>query len=418
MKHLYKVTIKLFFLLFFVSGVSFAQTTNSGTLYVSADTEFSVVNDFQNTDEGEYYNDGEAFIYADFDNNGLINYYGETGITRFRGVAVQELSGAEESYLYDAEFNNDSDAAPFHLSGAITIDGEANFLTGIVDNDNHGGSIYFGEDASHSSTSDASHVDGYVGHYGANDFVYPIGDGGFYRYAGTADLTNTSTIVEAKYFLENSDALYSHDLKSDLLEIINTNEYWTIENLVDSEEAFITLSWDEATTPEEILEEPRQSAIRIVRWDEAENRWVDEGGIVDNTNRTVSTAVDEYGVFTLARVKEDDVLPCQINVHNAVTPNGDGVNDYFKINTGSSSSCTENLQVEIYNRWGIKVFETNNYGETGDIFDGFSRGRLNVSGDKQLPSGTYFYILKFDYETGNEGTNVFKKTGYLYLNGN
>ena len=64
------------------------------------------------------------------------------------------------------------------------------------------------------------------------------------------------------------------------------------------------------------------------------------------------------------------------------------------------------------------MFETNNYGENGDLFDGFSRGRLTVDGNQQLPSGTYFYILKFDYATGNDTTNTFKKTGYLYLNGN
>ncbi len=107
-----------------------------------------------------------------------------------------------------------------------------------------------------------------------------------------------------------------------------------------------------------------------------------------------------------------------VTVYNAVSPNGDGVNDYFKINTGSSSSCTENMQVEVYNRWGVKVFETNNYGEYGDLFDGFSRGRLNVNGDEQLPSGTYFYILKFDYEAGSNQLETFKKAGYLYLNGN
>ncbi|PKD20024.1 hypothetical protein APR41_15240 [Salegentibacter salinarum] len=418
MKYLYENNIKLFLLLFLISGAGIAQTTNSGKLYVSEGTQISVVKDFQNEGSGEFYNDGEAFIYSNFSNDGIINFYGNTGLTRFIGQNIQELSGSKESYLYDVEFYNSSDEVPFHLYSTLTIEGESNFFQGIVDNDNYGGSIFYGENASHVNTSNESHVDGKVGHFGKEDFIFPIGDGGYYRYAGTADLINDASIVEAKYFLENSDVLYSHELRPDFVQLINNKEYWTIEHIGGAEEAFITLSWSEETTPAAILQEPREESIHIVRWDESENRWVDEGGIVDNTNQTVSTLVEKYGIFTMARMDDSGILPCEISVYNAVSPNGDGVNDYFKINTGSSNSCTENLQVEVYNRWGVKVFETNNYGEEGDLFDGFSRGRLNVNGDEQLPSGTYFYILKFDYEVGGDQLETFKKAGYLYLNGN
>lgn len=413
---------QLYFLIicsvFCVVGSTLAQTSNQGTLYVNEATQFSVVNDFQNKEEAEFYNDGESFIYKNFSNNGIVNFYGTTGLTRFLGNAPQQLLGARESYFYNVEFNNSSEAVAFLLSGNITIEGQSNFFQGIVDNDNYGGSIFFGENASHLNTSNDSYVDGRVGHYGAEDFIFPIGDGGFYRYAGTSELTNAATVIEAKYFLENSNNLYPHNSRPEFVELINQNEYWRIDNIGNSEETLISLSWNENTTPTAILQEPRENALHIVRWDEAENRWIDEGGVVDNENQTVSTLVGNYGIFTLARMDDSNILPCQISVYNAVSPNNDGVNDYFKINTGSSNSCTENLQVEVYNRWGVKVFETNNYGENGDLFDGFSRGRLTVDGNQQLPSGTYFYILKFDYATGNDTTNTFKKTGYLYLNGN
>ncbi len=416
MKHFYKISAISFLFTFMVSGISFAQTTNSGQLYVSEDTQLSIVNAFRNGDSGSFLNDGEAFIYSHFANDGEVNFYQQTGLTRFLGADTQELSGIQDSYFYDVEFNNSSSEVPFHLSGAMIIEGESNFLSGIVDNDNHGGQMAFGEQGRHSHTSDASHVDGIVTHYGNEDFIYPIGDAGYYRYAGTSEVLASSAIIDSKYFLENSDELYPHNLRSDFVEIINTNEYWTIEHIGSSAETFISLSWSEETTPAEILEQPRDENLRIVRWDEGENRWIEEGGIVDNTNRTVSTVVDKYGVFTLARMEGTGELPCQINVYNAVTPNNDGVNDYFVIK--DSNSCAENMEVEIYNRWGIKVFETDNYGEGRDVFDGFSRGRLNVNGDQQLPSGTYFYILKFDYETANQNRETFKKTGYLYLNGN
>ncbi|MCX2838496.1 gliding motility-associated C-terminal domain-containing protein [Salinimicrobium sp. MT39] len=417
MKHLYQYSTMLFSLLGFSINSS-AQTTNLGTLYVNVNTQFSVVNNFNNADAGEFYNDGETFIYRNFNNDGIINYYENTGLIRFLGAANQEISGSQESYFYNTEFNNQSQLSPFHLSGDITIEGESSFLYGIIDNDNYGGSLFFGENSSHINTSNNSHVDGRVGHYGAEDFIFPIGDGGFYRYAGTSELSNEASIIESKYILENSDALYPHHLRPDFVELINDQEYWIIENTGNTEDTFITLSWNENTTPAGILHEPREGSIHIVRWDVEENRWIDEGGIVSNDNQTVSTVVKEGGVFTLARMDDSNVLPCQITVYNAVSPNNDGVNDYLKINTGASNTCTENLQVEVYNRWGVKVFETDNYGEDGDLFDGFSNGRLNIEGEKQLPTGTYFYILKFDYTNGNDEKNIFKKAGYLYLNGN
>ena len=71
----------------------------------------------------------------------------------------------------------------------------------------------------------------------------------------------------------------------------------------------------------------------------------------------------------------------------------------------------------VFNRWGVKVFETDNYGLTGDVFDGFSTGRLTVLNNKQLPSGTYFYILDYQYNVGTEDKRH-KQAGYLYLSGN
>jgi gliding motility-associated-like protein len=106
------------------------------------------------------------------------------------------------------------------------------------------------------------------------------------------------------------------------------------------------------------------------------------------------------------------VLPCQtLEVHNAVTPNGDGLNDYFIIDNITDTSCYPENTVEIYNRWGVKVFDTNNYDNTSHVFQGISEGRDTVKQSAELPTGTYFYILKYKTSEGNYVT----KNGYLYL---
>lgn len=77
------------------------------------------------------------------------------------------------------------------------------------------------------------------------------------------------------------------------------------------------------------------------------------------------------------------VIDCpQIEVPNVFTPNGDGINDVFKVNL--SGENLGNFYINIYDRWGILVFSSPNINYKWD-------GRT-TSGLKVVP-GTYFYIL-------------------------
>ncbi|HRN99507.1 MAG TPA: gliding motility-associated C-terminal domain-containing protein, partial [Flavobacterium sp.] len=106
------------------------------------------------------------------------------------------------------------------------------------------------------------------------------------------------------------------------------------------------------------------------------------------------------------------VLPCtDIEVHNAFTPNGDGINEHFQIDGINETECYPTNTVEIYNRWGVLVYETRQYDNADRSFKGYSEGRVTVNKNDQLPTGTYFYLLQY---TTSEGT-VVKKDGYLYL---
>ena len=105
------------------------------------------------------------------------------------------------------------------------------------------------------------------------------------------------------------------------------------------------------------------------------------------------------------------VLPCEsIRVHNALTPNGDGDNDIMLID-GITADCYRNNSIEIFNRWGVAVYDARNYDNTTVAFRGVSEGRSTLKKNEELPSGTYFYILKY---TDESGTNS-EKSGYLYI---
>ena len=88
-------------------------------------------------------------------------------------------------------------------------------------------------------------------------------------------------------------------------------------------------------------------------------------------------------------------LPSKLEVPNIFTPNGDGSNDVFFLKV---ANVTE-INAIMFDRWGNKVFES--ISTTGNIeWDG-----KNQAG-KELPAGTYFYIIK---ATGKDGTEYDKK---------
>ncbi len=78
---------------------------------------------------------------------------------------------------------------------------------------------------------------------------------------------------------------------------------------------------------------------------------------------------------------------CEILVFEALSPNGDGKNDYLE---AEGLDCEDNDQNEfvVYNRYGNIVYEASNYG-TGDWWDGVCKDTGNL-----VPDGTYYYILK------------------------
>jgi gliding motility-associated-like protein len=106
--------------------------------------------------------------------------------------------------------------------------------------------------------------------------------------------------------------------------------------------------------------------------------------------------------FSVSKPKEAPILVDDgIVVHQAISPNGDGINDFLVIE--NISQYPDN-KLTIVNRSGQQVFETKGYDNTSKVFDGHGK-----NGQMQLP-GTYFYQL--DYTV----SGIIKhKTGYLVL---
>ncbi|MFI1744090.1 gliding motility-associated C-terminal domain-containing protein [Thalassobellus sediminis] len=110
------------------------------------------------------------------------------------------------------------------------------------------------------------------------------------------------------------------------------------------------------------------------------------------------------------------VLPCgenDIEISKAVTPNGDSYNETFDIM--GIDLCGFVAEVQIFNRWGALVYESNNY-TLGSLDTSGSHGDWNGSAPKgslgnaeKVPNGTYYYIIVLK----NSGLKPF--TGPIYL---
>ena len=94
--------------------------------------------------------------------------------------------------------------------------------------------------------------------------------------------------------------------------------------------------------------------------------------------------------------------------YNGMSVDGDGKNDYFHI--GGIESYPNNV-VRIYNRWGVKVFETEGYDNVTRVFRGISNGRVTVNAPEKLPQGTYYYVIEY-YDHNNYKES---KVGWLYI---
>lgn len=114
---------------------------------------------------------------------------------------------------------------------------------------------------------------------------------------------------------------------------------------------------------------------------------------------------DLLGACTQQVLEIEVTEELEIEVFNAISPNNDGKNDTFIISNIDALPDTQDNTVTIYNRWGSKVFEVDDYNNTTNVFKG-----LNENGN-ELPSGIYFYKIKFHHPQQIQR----KTSGYLVL---
>ena len=139
-----------------------------------------------------------------------------------------------------------------------------------------------------------------------------------------------------------------------------------------------------------------------------------EGGIwyvwEDSTTSPIRT-ITEVGAYEVTITNgclevTDDILIqsedcCDLYIPNAITPNNDGINDDFQVYLPSSGcNIITTFSMGIYDRWGGKVFETN---DINAKWDGTTRG-------KTVSDGVYLWVVQY-----NDGNKDYQLAGDLTI---
>ena len=120
-------------------------------------------------------------------------------------------------------------------------------------------------------------------------------------------------------------------------------------------------------------------------------------GIVEFVSSNVTVVIELSNInngdcsLALSDMASVNVQFCSIP--KGISPNGDGLNDTWDL------SIYNIQKVEIFNRYGTKVYSKSNY--ENEWFGQSDNGN-------ELPDGTYYFVIDF--------TDLETKTGWIYIN--
>ena len=192
-----------------------------------------------------------------------------------------------------------------------------------------------------------------------------------------------------------ADNKFTH-LKSGIYQIIITDANGcSITDSVVIEEAVMTLKADFGY---ELIPCTNEIQFLNLSTDTLSNHWDFGDGTISNEISPVHTYQpnEKYTVILILAPNspcadtaqavipfENDAISDTLFIPNIFTPNGDGKNDYFEI-IGMDNLCITLHKLMVFDRWGLKVFES-----VGKQFkwDG-------TNNENTLTEGVYFYVLE------------------------
>ena len=224
------------------------------------------------------------------------------------------------------------------------------------------------------------------------NYLFPVGSSaGITRYRPIEISTSSSSANTFGVRLANVDATaegYDISNKDTILKDLNPYYYHQISHAVGNDPANISFYYDNSMDG---------NFENVGHWQNAP-RWKNTSAAAVNPNSSPSlsritiAAWSDFSYRPFILALQNDILCGDVFVPNAFSPNDDGMNDLECV----MNKCIVSMHFVIYDRWGEKVFETN---DPKFCWDGTYRGQL-------MNDATFMYKLE---AVLNNGQQVSKK---------
>lgn len=341
---------------------------------------------FHNFGNVQIHNQGQIGFHIDLENDGMFNQ--NLGLAGFYNANNQlTISGTEIPKFFNMEVDVED-----HLFLEINTEVENDFvyINGdvVTPRATPNVALDFLENSIYALENNIRNTDGYASFNGSDGFIFPIGDNDRFRPLITPTQT-ANTKFTAAYFNEDPNfpstfSSFDTTLSENIISAVNVNEFWDFDGTTKTS---ITLTWDSASLISDLT--TTLDRLRVVGWNISENKWKDlgntntTGSINQGTISSIEFDPTLFEVITFGSLIDESGLV----VYDVITPNNDGDNETFII---EGIELFENT-LQIFNRWGVLVYEATNYKNT---FNGLSDGRSTILKNEKLPVGTYFYIFE------------------------
>ena len=264
--------------------------SNTGNLQVHSGGAMTSFGNFVNTGTGNLVNNGNLYVRANF-TNAQSSMAPGTGTLYLNGTGVQSVDGSQPVRTFNLVTNNNS-VAGITLNNNLSVSGSHTFTDGIISTSTTPNYMIYEAGSSYSGDGDGQHINGWVKKFGNTNFSFPVGNGSVIRKAAVESLSGNLEF-NARYNAPNPT---SANVQTPL-ELVDPEEFWTINRVSASGSANIHLNWDDSRVnfPEYLL-----SAIRVAHY--TGSLWTDIGGSaignVSTTGNITSNSVNSFGDFT------------------------------------------------------------------------------------------------------------------------
>lgn len=337
--------------------------------------------------------------------DGIFTATGRTVI--FNGTTAGTIDGAAGTLTLD-DMEQNKTANTTTLLIPVTVTGDLIMTNGIIST-TAVNLLTLTDNATATSGTSTSYVDGPMKKIGDDAFVFPVGDGNYWARLGISAPATSTDAYTAQYFA----AAYSNTTNmaanpAPALNNVSTIEHWTCDRTTGSSSVTVTLYWENASrsvinnyTPDLVVAHWNGSA-----WENNGQSAINPGNPGDITSNSASS----FGTFTFGSLSGSNPLPIEL-LHFTATLNDDNKvdldwataveinNDFFEVERTTDGITYETVAT-------VDGSGTSSQQHSYDAVDRFPKSGVSYYRLKQTDENghsTYSELQMISYEPKMEG---------------